>query len=77
MKTSEVNESLIGKRVKGIALGLMVTGTITAVEVNDCSAVVYFDYDKPVQWGDDFYTHGDNWARLHDEFGSLHYMELI
>lgn len=77
MKTSEVNESLIGKRVEGIAFGEKVTGTVTGVEVTDCAAIVYFQYDRPIQWGDDFYTKGDNWARLHDEFGSLHHMNLI
>lgn len=77
MKTSEVNESLVGRRCDGIAFGIMVTGTITAVEVNDFSAVVFFNYDRPVNWGGYDYTKGDNWARTHDEFGSLCHMRLI
>lgn len=77
MKTTEVNQSLIGKRVEGIAFGEMVKGIVTAIEVNECSAIVYFDYDEPQNWGGDLYRRGDNWARLFDEFGSLHYMRVI
>ena len=77
MKTTEVNESLVGNRCKGIAFGEMVTGTITSVEVDDCAATVYFTYDTPQNWGGELYTAGSNWARLKDEFGSLHHLELI
>lgn len=77
MKTTEVNESLVGKRCKGIAFGEMVTGTITSVEVDDCAATVYFTYDTPQNWGGEEYTAGSNWARLKDEFGSLSHLELI
>lgn len=77
MKTSEVNASLIGKRVEGIAFGEIVTGIVTAVEITDCSAIVSFDYDTPQNWGGDLYHRGQNWARLHDEFGSLQYMRVI
>ena len=77
MKSNEVNSSLIGRRVKGICFGGMVTGTVTGIAVDEYSATVYFRLDTPVNWGGDEYRNGSNWARKADEFGSLHHMELI
>ena len=75
MKTTEVNNSIIGRKCQGIVFGELVHGTITAIEETECSVMVYFDH-KPVNWGGDFYTHSSNWARKHDEFGSLQYLSL-
>lgn len=77
MRTSEVNESLIGKRVEGISFGAMVTGTVTGIEITECSATVFFAFDKAQRWGDDVWTKGSNWARLSDEFGSLSHMRVL
>ncbi len=77
MKTSEVNETIVGRRCIGIAFGDLVSGVITAVEKNEYVATVYFRFDEPVNWGCDIYTEFSNWARLSDEFGSLYNMKLV
>lgn len=77
MKTTEVNESIIGKRCKSIFTGLMVTGTIEAINITKYTAEVKVHFDEPHRWGDELFE--NNWAhaRLHDEFGSLHHLEII
>ena len=77
MKTTEVNETLIGKRCKCIFTGLMVTGTIEAINITRYTAEVKVRFDEPHQWGDDLYRYDWAHARLSDEFGSLHYLEII
>ncbi len=77
MKSNEVDNSLIGRRVKAISFGEMVTGTIFEVEDTKCSVCVYFKLDTPQNWGGQIYREGSAWARKADEFGSLHHMELI
>ena len=77
MKSNEVNNSLIGRRVKTMSLGVMVTGTITKIEKNDYSVCVFYELDAPQDWGGETYRNSYNWARKADEFGSLHHMELI
>ena len=77
MKTTEVNESIIGKRCKCIFTGLMVTGVIEDTKITQHTAEVKVRFDEPHQWGNERYK--CNWAhaRLHDEFGSLHHLEII
>ena len=77
MKSNEVNSSLIGRRVKAMSLGEMVTGTITKIDNVGSSVCVFFKFDTPQNWGGQIYREGSAWARKADEFGSLHHMELI
>ncbi len=77
MKTTEVNESIIGKRCKCIFTGLMVTGFIEEATVNQHVAEVKIRFDEQHQWGNELYEYDWAHARLHDEFGSLHHLEII
>lgn len=77
MKTNEVNEDIIGKRCKCIFTGLMVTGTIEAINITKHIAEVKVRFDEPHRWGNDTFEYDWAHARLHDEFGSLHHLEII
>ena len=81
MKTNEVNDSIIGKRCKCIFTGAMVTGVIESVNVNvnvnKYSAEVMVRFDEPHTWGNEIYEYDWAHGRLHDEFGSLQYLEII
>ena len=77
MKANEVNEELIGKRCKCIFSGLMVTGTIENIKIDEHTAEVNVRYDTPHQWGSQSYETGWAFARLHDDFGSLCHLEII
>ena len=77
MKTSEVNDSIIGKRCKSVFTGLMVTGTIESINITQYSAEVKVRFDEPHSWGNDIYEYDWSYARLADEFGSLHHLEII
>lgn len=77
MKTSEVNDSLIGKRCKCIFTGLMVTGTIEEVKITKHTAEVKVCFDVPHNWGGEFYSCSWSVARLCDGFGSLRYLQVI
>lgn len=77
MKTTEVNKNLIGRRCECIFTGMMVTGVIKDIEENKYSVNVKVHFDKPQQWGDDFYTEDWTWGRKFDEFGTLHYLRLL
>jgi len=77
MKTTEVNDSIIGKRCKCIFTGLMVTGTIEEIKRNDYTVDVKVHFDESHVWGNEPYKYDWAYARLHDEFGSLRYLEII
>lgn len=77
MKTTEVNETLIGKRCKCIFTSLMVTGIIEAINITEYTAEVKVRFDEPHQWGDDQFTTSWSHGRLCDEFGSLRHLEII
>lgn len=77
MKTTEVNESIIGKRCKCIFTGLMVTGVIEEINITKHTAEVKVRFDEPHQWGNEQFRYDWAHARLHDEFGSLHHLEII
>lgn len=77
MKTTEVNDSLIGKHCKCIFAGLMVTGVIEETGVNKYTAEVKVRFDEPHQWGNEVFEYDFSSARLCDEFGSLHHLEII
>ena len=75
MKTTEVNESIVGRKYVGIVFGELVQGVITDIEENESTKTVFFDH-KPVNWGGYIFTNSSNWARKRDQFGSLRYMTL-
>lgn len=94
MKTKDINENLVGKKVKGIFTGLEVTGTITKIvegyskthpklvaegapEYTLCSKGVKIHLDRPVRWGDSFYTEYESTARVADDWGNLQHTELL
>lgn len=77
MKAIEVNEELIGKRCKCVFSGLMVTGIIEDIKIDEHTAEVLVCYDKPHQWGNGTYKTGWAFARLNDDFGSLRHLEII
>lgn len=77
MKTTEVNDSIIGKRCKCIFTGLMVTGVIEETTITQYTAEVKVHFEQPHQWGNELYEYDWAHARLHDEFGSLHHLEII
>lgn len=84
MKTTDINNELVGKRVKCITIGEKREGTIIDIlEEHDpvtgklCSKGVKIKLDKPVQWGDDLYHEADSMARVSDNFGNLSLTELI
>lgn len=86
MKTSEVNESLIGKRVTCLVSGIRTTGTIIGiVHYYDkwssncplCSKGVRIKLDYPIQWGDDEYDEIESTSWIGDEYGSLSNTHLI
>lgn len=77
MKTTDINDSLIGKRCKCIFFGLMVTGTIEEIGVNKYTAEVKVRFDEPHRWGNEVFEYDFSSARLCDEFGSLHHLEII
>lgn len=77
MKTKEVNDSIIGKRCKSIFTSMMVTGVIEEINITQYTAEVKVRFDEPHNWGGDLYEHSWSHARLCDEFGSLHHLEII
>ena len=77
MKTTEVNNNIIGKRCKSIFFSLMVTETVEAINITKYAAEVKARFDKLHQWGNDTYECDWSYARLYDEFGSLHHLEII
>lgn len=77
MKTSEVNDSLIGKRCKSIFTGMMVTGVIEKIKIDEYTANVKVRYDEQHNWGGRWYKNDWSFARLCDEFGSLRHLEII
>ena len=77
MKVSEVNQSIIGRRVKGVFTATQVTGVIDKISESEYSVEVHVLLDKPVQWGDDLYTHYWSSARKCDGWGNLQHTELL
>lgn len=77
MKSTEVNDSITGKRCKSIFTGLMVTGTIEDIRVTKHTAEVKVRFDEAHNWGGQWYESDWSFARRHDEFGSLRHLEII
>ncbi|GAA6253731.1 hypothetical protein F050043D4_47660 [Bacteroides thetaiotaomicron] len=77
MKTKEVNDSIIGKRCKSIFTSMMVTGVIEEINITKYTAEVKVRFDEPHNWGGELYKCNWSHARLCDEFGSLHHLEII
>lgn len=84
MKTSEVNEALVGRRVSGICQGSKVTGTVVAIVEDKYTIGVRIKLDVPmVVWSGDYST--ESWveeeyesiARKSDGWGNLQHTELV
>ena len=59
MKTTEVNESLIGKRCECVSFGSRVTGQIISIEEDDYCVRVNIHLDTPQRWGE--YLYPEEW----------------
>ena len=84
MKTSEVNEALVGRKVSGICQGFKVTGIVMAIIENEYTIGVRIKLDVPmVVWSGDYSTESwveeeyESTARKSDGWGNLHYTELV
>ena len=84
MKTSEINSSLIGKRVNGVFLAMSVTGTIIAtvegrcpVTNELCSKGVLIELDEPIVDGTGTYTEYESTSRVFDDWGNLEHTHII
>lgn len=76
MKTSEVNTSLIGKKVEIMVTGLMVKGIVTAIYECKHSKGIVVNHE-PVNWGSEIYTTSTSISRKSDDWGNLEYAKLI
>jgi hypothetical protein len=56
---------------------MMVTGIIEDIDITEYTAEVKVRFDEPVRWGDGIHNHTWAHARLSDDFGSLHHLEII
>lgn len=84
MKTSEVNEALVGRKVSGICQGFKVTGIVMAIIENEYTIGVRIKLDVPmVVWSGDYSTESwveeeyESTARKSDGWGNLHHTELV
>ncbi len=77
MKTTEINNTLIGRRVRGIFTGLKVEGSIIGLVNEEYSVGITIKLDRPVQWGDSIYKTYTSTARKSDGWGNLEHTELI
>lgn len=84
MKTIEVNEALVGRRVSGICQGSKVTGTVVAIVEDKYTIGVRIKLDVPmVVWSGDYSTESwveeeyESTARKSDGWGNLHHTELV
>lgn len=77
MKIEEVNQSIIGRKVRGIFTALPVTGTIDKVTEDEYSVDVHIILDQPVRWGDTEFTEYWSGARKSDGFGNLKNTKFI
>ena len=84
MKTSEVNEALVGRKVSGICQGSKVTGTVVAIVEDKYTIGVRIKLDVPmVVWSGDYSTESwveeeyESTARKSDGWGNLHHTELV
>lgn len=84
MKTNEVNEALVGRKVQGRCQGFSVTGTVVAIIENKYTIGVRIKLDVPVvTWSGDYSTESwvveeyESTARKSDGWGNLQYTELV
>lgn len=77
MRTAEVNENLIGCRVKGVYTGMQTTGVIVKIIGEPYYKGVKIQLDEPINWGGEQYKTYASTARKSDEFGNLQSTELI
>lgn len=85
MKIEELNENLIGKRVKCVHGGCNRTGTIIGIVEDEYTKSAKIQLDEPVffasgygvqhvEW---YESEFESWARKCDNWGNLKYTELI
>lgn len=77
MKTNEVTNKLINKKVECVVTGLKTTGVVTGIIDNQWSKGVIIKLDTPVQCGDDVFTVWHSTSRKSDDFGNLSNTHLI
>lgn len=77
MKTSEVSDYLVGKKVEFNFTGLRSTGVVTEIVENKYSKGVKIKFDKPIVWGDCSYEENEFTARKWDDFGCLSHVQII
>lgn len=84
MKTSEVNEALVGRKVQGHWQGSEVTGTVVAIVENKYTIGVRIKLDVPmVVWSGDYSVESwvqeeyESTSRKSDGWGNLQHTELI
>lgn len=85
MRTSEVTNALIGKRVKGVHGARPVTGTIIGIVEDKYSKGVRIKLDSPVFFASGYGVQHTEWeeteyestARKFDDWGNLQHTELI
>lgn len=78
MKTTEVNNDIIGKRCKTNFKGKMVAGTIKDIIIDQPTYTqVLVEFDEPHRWRDSMYKHEWLIGSDTDEFGTLTHLEII
>jgi hypothetical protein len=77
MKPAEVNKGMTGKRCKCIFMGLMVTGTIEEICIDDLTADVKVQFDEPHVWGKETFNSDWSTGRFFDHTGSLRHLQII
>ena len=85
MKISEVNPSIIGRRVSCIENGARVTGVITGITEDKYTLNVHIKFDEPLEcWDMDapsigswFETEYKSWARKCDGWGNLEHTYFV
>lgn len=77
MKPTEVTKDMTGKRCKCIFMGMMVTGTIEKIHIDDLTADVKVRFDEPHVWGKETFNSDWSFGRFFDNTGSLTHLEII
>lgn len=68
--------AMVGKQVTLITTGLKVKGTVTAFKEDKHGFNLVIEHEA-VNWGGDYYTKSEPFARKCDDWGSLNNVELL
>lgn len=84
MRIEDINESIIGRRVKGVENGYEVTGTIVGIREDEHLIYVKIKLDETLhcwsgdfdcnEWDEDEY---ESWGRKWDGFGNIELTHFI